>query len=70
MLVPWLSPVTHGNALLMMETDKATPTGGLPRWLSGKESTSQTGDSGRTSWILRLEDPLEEEMATPSSILA
>ena len=35
-----------------METDKAAPTGGLPRWLSGKESTCQTGDSGHTSSIL------------------
>ena len=36
---------------------------GLPRWLSGKESTCQAGDMG---W----EDSLEEEMATYSTILA
>ena len=39
---------------------------GLPRWLSGKEPTCQAGDSGS----LDQEDPLEEEMATHSSILA
>ena len=35
----------------------------LPRWLSGKESACSAGDVGR-------EDPLEEEMATHSRILA
>ena len=35
--------------------------------LSGKESTCQAGDAGSTP---RLEDPLEEETATHSSILA
>ena len=34
---------------------------GLPRWLSGKESTCQAGDPG---------DPLEKEMASHSSIVA
>ena len=39
---------------------------GLPRWLSGKESTGQAEDTGL---ILGLEDPLEKEVATHSSIL-
>ena len=39
---------------------------GLPRWLSGKESTYQAGDAGSSP---RGEDPPETEMAT-SSILA
>ena len=32
----------------------------LPRWLSGKESTCQAGDSVR---FLGLKDPLEKEMS-------
>ena len=36
---------------------------GLLWWLSGKESACNAGDLGQ-------EDPLEEEMATYSSILA
>ena len=40
--------------------------GGLPRWLSGKESACQAGDAGS----LVQEDLLEKEMATHSSILA
>ena len=40
---------------------------GRPRWLSGKESTCQAGD---TVWILDQEDTLEEVKATHSSILA
>ena len=40
---------------------------GLPWQLSGKEFTGQAGDPGLT---LDQEDPLEKEMATPSSILA
>ena len=38
----------------------------LPRWLSGKESPCNAGDVVRS---LNWEDPLEEEMATRSSIL-
>ena len=38
----------------------------FPRWLSGKESTCQCRDSADVGW----EDPLEEEMATHTSILA
>ena len=39
---------------------------GLPRWLSGKESTCQARDVG----LVSREDPLEKEMATHSSIVA
>ena len=41
---------------------------GLPRWLSGKESASQCKEMQEFS--PSREDPLEEEMATHSSILA
>ena len=40
----------------------------LPRWLSGKESACQYRRCRRCT--LRWEDPLEEEIATHSSILA
>ena len=40
---------------------------GLPWWLSDKESPARTGDAHSTPGG---EDPLEEEMATHSSILA
>ena len=53
---------------------------GLPWWLSRKESTCNAGDTRDVSLIpglgslqvqsLGLEDPLEKEMATHSSILA
>ena len=39
----------------------------LPRWLSVKESTCNAGDQVQ---FLGREDPLEEETAPPSSILA
>ena len=39
----------------------------LPRWLRGKESPCNAGDVVSS---LGWEDPLEEEMATHSSILA
>ena len=39
---------------------------GLPRWLSGKESACK---AGHMDWILVLEDPLVEGIATYSSIL-
>ena len=41
---------------------------GLPRSLSGKESACQFGSHGFDPWV--GENPLEEEMATHSSILA
>ena len=40
----------------------------LPKWFNGKESASNGGDEGVQT--LGREDPLEEEMATHSSILA
>ena len=43
----------------------------LPRWLTGKESACNAGDAGDTGLIPGLgRYPLEEEMATHSSILA
>ena len=48
----------------------ATPW--LPWWFSSKESACSAGDTGDTGWIrfLGREDPLEDGMATHSSILA
>ena len=49
---------------------------GLLKWLSCKESAYPTGDEGSipvlSPWVqaLGLEDPLEKEMTTHSSILA
>ena len=46
---------------------------GLPWWLSGKESCFNAGDAGLIPGpgrSLGQEDPLEEDMATHSSILA
>ena len=40
---------------------------GLPKWLSGKESTCNAGDMGL---IPVQHDPLEKEMATHSSTLS
>ena len=44
---------------------------GLPRWLSGKENPPANAGEQET-WVpsLNREDPLEEEMATYSRILA
>ena len=42
-------------------------TQGLPRWLSGRESACNAADM---DWVPDREDPLEEQMATYSSILA
>ena len=44
--------------------------GGLPRWLSDKESAYYAGDSGDMGSILDQKDTLMEGMATHSSILA
>ena len=41
---------------------------GLPQWLRGKESTCNSGHTGFSLWVWKI--PLEEGMATPSSILA
>ena len=50
---------------------KGTPFVGLPRWLSGKTICLSVQEMQET-WIRPLdwEDPLEEEMATHSSVLA
>ena len=44
---------------------------GLPRWLSSKDSACQLKET-KEMWVQSLgwEDPLEEEMATHSCILA
>ena len=42
----------------------------IPWWLSGKDSTCNAGDSGDESLIPGLEDSMEKEMATYSSVLA
>ena len=43
---------------------------GIPKWLSGKESTCQHRRHEMWVWSLGQEDPVEKEMATHSSILA
>ena len=44
---------------------------GLPRWVSGKESTCQMQETQETQvQSLDQKDPLEKEVATLSSILA
>ena len=43
---------------------------GLPMWHHGKESTCQCRRHKRCGFFLGQKDPLEEEMATHSSILA
>ena len=40
-----------------------------PRWLSGKESACNAGESGDTGLIPGSGNPLEKKMATHSSIL-
>jgi len=50
------------------DNSKDDVSGRLPRWLSGKEPACQCRRHGFDSWV--REDPLEEEMATYSSILA
>ena len=42
----------------------------LPQWLSGKESSCQSGRRRRQVQSLSQEDPLEEGVATHSIILA
>ena len=43
---------------------------GFPGGSSGKERACNAGDSGEPGLSLGLDDPLEEEMAAHSSILA
>ena len=82
-LILWLLPPTttysawqatvHGVTRVGRDlTTKSPPLPiqGLPRWHSGKKSTSVQGMQKTWVWSLGQEDPLEEEMATCSSILA
>ena len=62
-LIPFLNRASIYLSILLLL--------GFPRWLSGKESACNAGverDAGVQS--LGQEDPLEEEMATRSSIFA
>ena len=43
---------------------------GLPGWLMVKNPPANAGDAGNSGLIPGWEDPLKEEMETPSSILA
>ena len=43
---------------------------GLPRLLRGQESACNAGDIGMQVWFLDCKVPLEEEIATHSSLLA
>ena len=43
---------------------------GLPQWLRDKESACSAGDTGDLVQSIGREDPLEQGMATHSSILA
>ena len=55
----------------MTVNSPSAPVLWLPGWLSGRESTGNAGDFQETQVrSLGWEDPLEEEMATHSSILA
>ena len=57
-----------GLIFMFLASGVSSVNNGLPRWLASKESTCNAGDTGVQS--LDQEDPLEEEVATPSSILA
>jgi len=59
-----------GSELGCLDLNPSLPIIGLPRWLSGKESTCNAGAAGDVGLIPGCEDPLEEGMATHSSILA
>ena len=61
------SPQGHKESDTTQQLNSNKPSLGLPRWLSGKESTCQA-----ETWVQSLgwEDSLEKEMATHSSILA
>ena len=58
----------EGQKLASRSLKVSTLCNGLPRWLSGKESACNASKT----WVQSLcwEDPLEQEMATHSSILA
>ena len=58
----------HDSFFLKVSEDIFTC--GLPRWLRVKDPPTNAGDVGDRVWSLGGEDPLKEEMATYSSILA
>ena len=59
------NPVVGRQCYLLL-----TVTAKIPRWLGGKESTCQRRRHRRCVQSLGQKDPLEEEIVTPSSILA
>ena len=64
---PCLLCLGHCRLILFLLTHwgKTSPGGS-----DGKESSSSAGNTGEIGSILGWEDPLEEDMATHSSILA
>ena len=58
-----------GETWVLSDSRISTETA-TPQWLKGKESTCNAGDAGDKFDFLGQEDPLDEEMATHSSILA
>ena len=66
-------PISKEVILLMFSNSVSVSSLlGLPRWLSGKESTCQCRRCSQETWIQSLgrQDPLEKGMATHPSILA
>ena len=62
-----VSSLPSKDSLLCREVETQR---GLLRWLSGKGSTCNAGGAGDAGLIPGSEDPLEEDMATHSSIPA
>ena len=60
------------NFLFLQSPHKGehTTCHGFPWWLNGKESACNSGAAQMRVRCLGQEDPLEEDMATPSRILA
>ena len=66
-------PISKEVILLMFSNSVSVSSLlGLPRWLSGKESTCQCRRCSQETWIQSLgrQDPLEKGLATHPSILA
>ena len=57
------------SPLMWLKRLRSTLTG-LPWWLHSKESTRQCLNASDTGSVLGREEPLKEEMATHSSVLA
>ena len=55
---------------IMLSSDLIIKTCGRPWWLIGEETACHAEDAGVPVGSLSQEDPLEEGMATHSSILA